>query len=384
VSGWYETPIDNPAAFQFDLALADVGIPVAFDALNMVRTLAPVAGYATGSFSGDLSLAAPLGEGLSPVLGALTGSGGIRTQGLGLRGMPVLGQMAQSLGMEALREPTISDIAASIRIEDGQLRVRPFNVKLGPAAMVVSGANGIDGRLDYDVEIQVPRSVLGLDSSPVVSALRERAQRAGLALSDIVAVGLTAGIGGTFSNPSVSVELTDAMTSAGTELTDQARTRIQQEATRQADEARERVEQVRSEAEAEARARADSVVAAAARQARRIQSGADSAAAAIRGEADRQADRLVAEAANPIARQAAEVAGNQLRREAGRRATQLEDEAERRAQAVVAEAQQRARDILQRAGVEPADSATAVPDTADAAPAPDSSAATLPDTTGGA
>ncbi len=366
VSGWYETVAVAPA-FEFDLDIADIRIPAAFETLRTVRLLAPAAGHATGAFSADLSLTGPLGEGFGPVLEALTGGGGIRTRGLGLEGMPILDGLAESLHVAALREPAISDFAASIRIDDGRLHVQPFNVRLGPAAVAVSGSNGIDGSIDYDVALELPRRVLGSGASSLIADLQERAGKAGLTLADIETVGVTAGLGGTFRDPRISVDVSSALTAAGSDLASQARIRLQEEAGRQADEARARVEEARSRTSAQARARADSIVAAAEGQAARIRAAADSTARAIRAEADRQAERLVAEASNPVARRAAEVAADRVRQEADRRAAQVVDEADRRADQLVARARTRADDVLRAAGIQPE------PDSAGAVEVPDSS-----------
>lgn len=369
LDGWYETADATPA-FQLDLAVADVRIPAAFETMGTVRALAPAAGYATGSFSADLALAAPLTTDLAPVLAALDGEGGIRTRDLAIRGMPALEALADVLGVTALRDPAVSDFAASIHIDDGRLHVRPFTLRLGPAAVAVAGSNGVDGSLDYDLDLELPRELLGSDAASIVSGLKERADRAGLTLDDIAAVGITADIGGTFRDPRVSVELADALTAAGQDLAEQARTRLQDEAGRQADEAQARVEAARLRAAEDARARADSIIAAAERQAVRIRAAADSAARSIRTAADRQADRLVAEASNPVARRAAETAGARLRREADRRAIQLTETADRRAEGVVSEARETAARVLETAGIEPSPTDTTVAPPADTGVAP--------------
>lgn len=351
--GWYETVDPDRPAFDLALGIAGIDIPGAFEALNTVRALAPAARYATGTFSSDLAVRGIVGGDMEVALPTLNGEGGIRTRGLGVQGVPALDRLAEAVRVEALRSPTVSDFAASLQVRDGRLHVRPFTLRLGPGTAAVSGSNGIDGSLSYTVGLQLPRSALGSEANRVIGGLIDRAGRAGLRLSEAEAVQLEAAIGGTFQDPSVTVNLAEALTAAGADLAGQARTRLQEEADRQAAEARERVERARLQAEEEARSRlegarkearvrADSIIAAATVQADRIRAEAERAATQLRDEADRRARRLVAEAENPLARRAAEAARNRLRQEADRRATQLTGEADRRANQVLRAAREQA------------------------------------------
>jgi hypothetical protein len=352
-SGWYDTSDPDRPLFDIDLGVSGLDIRGAFATLNTVRALAPAAQYATGEFSADVNLAGILGSDMMPVLEMLNGGGGIRTQGLSVQGMPLLQRLADVTRIERLASPALSDLAATVEIRDGRLHVRPFDVQIGPAAVTVAGSNGIDRSLDYRLQLEMPRDLLGTEADRFVAGLVERSGRAGLDLGAAESIRLDAAVGGTMNDPAVDVEFGDAIADAGVGLREQARTRLQEEAARRAGDARESVDSAAAEAEqalrdraetarAEARARADSILADAQAQADRIRSQADSAAAAIRREADARADRLVAEASNPVARRAAEVAGDRLRQEADERADQLVAEADRRAEQVMANAQARA------------------------------------------
>lgn len=352
-SGWYDTSDPGRPLFDFDLGMAGLDIPGAFAAFNTVRALAPAAQYARGEFSADLNMTGVLGADMAPVLTVLDGEGGIRTESIAVEGLPVLHRLAEAVRIDRLRDPALSDFVASIEIRDGRLHVRPFDVSMGPAAVTVAGSNGIDRSLDYRLQLQVPRDVLGSEANQLVAGLLERSGRAGVDLGASEAVRLDALVRGTMADPAVSVEFGDAIASAGTGLLDEARTRLQEEAERRATEARQRVDSAAAEvgsvararseaARADARARADSIIADAEVQAERLRVEAASAAATLRQEADERATRMVAEATNPVARRAAEAAGNRLKAEADERATQLTEQADRQAERVLEEARVRA------------------------------------------
>ncbi|MEJ2502264.1 MAG: AsmA-like C-terminal region-containing protein, partial [Gemmatimonadota bacterium] len=323
-SGWYDTSDANRPRFDIDFGMSGLDVAGAFAALNTVRALAPVARYATGEFSADLNLSGVLGSDMTPVLGVLNGGGGIRTRGIAIQGMPVLQRLAEVTRIERIAAPALTDLATAVEIRDGRLHVQPFDVGMGPVPATVTGSNGIDGSLDYRLELQVPREILGTEASRFVDGLVEQAGRAGLDLGGAEAIRLDARVGGTMADPDVDVGFGDAIASAGVGIREQARTRLQEEAARRAAEAQEAVDSAAAGAEealraradtarAQARERADSIIASAERQADRIRTEADSAAALIRREANARADRLVAEASGPVARRAAEVAGERLR-----------------------------------------------------------------------
>lgn len=351
LSGWYETMDPARPAYSFDVSMVGIDISGGFAALPSVRAFAPVSAFADGELSADLTIAGVLGPGMAPVLQAMDGMGAIRTRSLALRDMPLLERLAEAVRMDELRRPAVSDIAASIRIADGRLHVRPFGVQLGSAALTVAGSNGIDGSLDYALELRLPEGALGSATSRLVGGLAERAGRA--PVSETEPIRLDAALGGTFRDPAVTLELADAIVGAGADLADEARSRLEQEAAREATEARERVEAARAQVRARARERADSILAQGEAQAARIRAEAESAAQRIREEANRQADALLAEATNPVARRAAEVAGNRLRDQAAQRANQLTQEADRRAEQVLQEANEQAERVMKEAEGEP-------------------------------
>jgi len=373
-SGWYDTSDPERPAFDFDFGMAGLDVPGTFATFNTVRALAPAAQYATGAFSADLTMAGVLGADMMPILEVLDGGGGIRTQGISVQGMPALHRLAEAVRIDRLRDPALSDFAATVEIRDGRLHVRPFDVSMGPAEVTVAGSNGLDRSLDYRLQLEVPRSLLGTEANRVVAGLLERSGRAGVDLGAAEAVRLDALVRGTMNDPAVSVDFGDAIAAAGTGLRDQARTRLQEEAERRAAgaraqvdsavdnaeaAARERAAAAVAEARADARARADSILVDAEVQAERIRAEAARAAANVRREADEQATRLVAEASNPVAKRVAEASGNRLRSEADTRANQITAQADRRAEQLLAEARERADALVGEAGGDAGDTGDA-------------------------
>ena len=152
VNGFYDTKDLAKPAFDVGLKIQKLDIPKAFEAFTTVQMLAPVAKYATGTFSTDLKLNGLLGKDMMPVFPSLKGTGGVQTSILRLKDFPPLDQVASMTKLSLLEDPGLKAVRSQFAIRDGRLHVQPFDVGIGETSMRVSGSNGIDQSLDYDLE----------------------------------------------------------------------------------------------------------------------------------------------------------------------------------------------------------------------------------------
>lgn len=338
LDGYYETTEERPT-FVLDLIMDSVDVAGAAEAFLTVRTLAPVARYARGTFSTDLRLAGALGQDLSPVLDVLDGEGSLSTSRVAIEGFPLLDRLAESLELQRFSNPTIDAVRSGIHIEDGRLRVEPFRVNVGGLAMAVSGSNGIDQSLDYTLALRIPRA--GFAES-ALNSLASRAGPLGPRLAALDTVPVSVRVTGLVTQPSLDLGLSEATGSLRSAATESAQAAVGE----RIDEAQERLDASREEARQRARARADSIVADARRRAETIRAEAAQAAAEVRAQGDRAADELLARANNPLARAAAQPAADRLRQEAEERAAAIEREADQRATALVEAAEARAAELV--------------------------------------
>ncbi|HWJ21430.1 MAG TPA: AsmA-like C-terminal region-containing protein, partial [Gemmatimonadaceae bacterium] len=262
-NGFYETTVPTRPTFDLGLRVTSLDIPTAFAALTTVQKLAPVARWAQGTVSGDFALKGPLGHDMLPLYDALSGRGTVESGQLVMQGVPVLSKLAESLALEQLRNPAVEALRASFEITNGRLRVKPFDVRMGGTTMTVSGSNGIDQSLSYDLALAVPRAEVGAAAGRVVSRLASQAGKAGLDLSTADAVELGARVTGTVMNPTVTPNFSGVANSTRDALHYAAKQAVE---THVAD-ARQRVDSAAEDARRRARAEADRVIAEAERHA---------------------------------------------------------------------------------------------------------------------
>lgn len=342
-SGFYETTVPGRPTFDVDVRLASVDIPSAFAALATVQKLAPVARWAQGSMSGAVGLRGALGSDMAPVFSSLTGKGAIATERLVLQGAPVLDRVASALSLEQMRKPSLGTVKLAFDIADGRLHVSPFTAKVDGIDMTVTGSNGIDQSLSYDLGLAVPGASLGAAAGSAVAKLAARSGVAPSALTDAGVVQLRAKVTGTVSNPSVSANFAGM---AGS-MREAAQNAVRQAGATRIDSAKRKADSVATEAQRRARAEADRIVADAERQAAAMRTDARALADRTRRQATEHADSLVARAANPVARVAAQAAADRFRREADQQADRIVRDADAKADALVAQAKQRANALVQ-------------------------------------
>lgn len=347
VDGTYETTDPTRPTFALALGLDSLDVGQTAAALTSFRTLVPIAEYARGTFSTDLDLQGALGANLSPDFDVLEGDGSFATSPVEIQGFPIFERLSERLQLDRLSNPTVDAIRSGIQIEEGRLLLYPFDATVAGMGVAVTGSNGIDQSIDYELTLAVPRA--GIASS-ALDALASAAGPLGARLANIDPIPVRVSVTGFVLDPSFAVSLgtpnESLQESAVRAGADAAVDAVQP----QIDDARARADSTRAEALRVAQARADSIVAEAERAAETIRTEGAAAASEIRNQADRAANELIERASNPIQRVAAERAAAGIREEADERATAIEQEANTRADQLVEEARERADRILATAG----------------------------------
>ncbi len=229
--GTYKFVRPEKPKIDLDLKLSDMSIPAMFRSVTTVKALAPIAGYMTGSLSGGLKLSSELGDSLAPELGTLSAIGSLRIPRAAMEGFPPLAKIADHLKMEKLRNPTLTNFAPDISIENGRLYFKPVNVELGGYQIVASGSNGIDKTIDYSLKLHVPAGEVSRDGgSPIAKMLKT-----GVELLPDQTVVVDIGVRGKIDDPGVSTSVADVLKGTAAQ--------IKQEALRQVEQQKQHLEQ---------------------------------------------------------------------------------------------------------------------------------------------
>ena len=311
MNGFYSTEdIENPNVNMM-LNVKDVLYTEFYRQMEMVQQFAPIFENMTGRFSMDLQFTSKLDNTMSPILSSVVGNGTLTSKDLSVSNIKALDILASTLKKDDLKTLNAKDITIRFAIKDGRIHTEPFDLKMGPTNMNVSGSTGLDQTIDYTGKIQMPQpqqmqQVKQLQDVPVTANLK---------------------FGGTFTNPTVKADFSDLGGAIKDVAVQEIKSVVNENLGKIVDEARKQKE---------------ALVAAAEKQAASIRTEAQKAGNALVAEADKQGQNLIAEAkktSNPVAKAAAvktaEASAKKLKDEAQKKANDLNKTADDQANKLV-------------------------------------------------
>jgi len=330
MNGEYNTRDVRTPKIDFAMAIKRFDIPSAFHAFEVVQKLAPIAKNCEGRFSADLTIASALDKHMNPAYNTMSGAGTIASDNIKMNNSKTFNKISSVLKIDKYKTMELEDVEMHFEIKEGRVFVDPFDVKAGKTKMTVSGDQGIDQSLNYNIDMKVPKSLFGSQANKVVGDLISKAGAEGINIDRSDVMDMAVAVSGMMNDPEVNVKFTGAEGTA---------TSVKEQAT---EKVKEKIDKTKDEAKAKAREQAEKIMKEAEKKAEQIRKAGKRSAQKVRDEADDKADMLVKEANNPIAKAAAKKAAEKIRKEADEKADKIEREADQNADKVLREARKKA------------------------------------------
>ncbi|MDR0814514.1 MAG: hypothetical protein LBN37_02045 [Bacteroidales bacterium] len=327
LSGEYNTQDVKKPAVDFQMNISRFDITSALSSLTMLETMFDNPQDYVGKVSANLTLNSLLDNQMSPVLNTVLSKGQLQTHQIEIRNSKLFGTMADLLKNEKWRTVSPGDLNIKFEIKDGQLvMVEPVQFNVNQAKVVLTGGQGLDMSMHYDINASVAASAIGatdlLNSIPGGASIKE--------------LTLTGLIRGTVSKPDVKLSLGNTLNT----ITEAVKEQVKEAVTQKVEEVKEKVKENVTE-------QVDKIMADATKQVEAIRSSGKQLAETARKEANAAADKLEKEASskNAIQKAAAKAAADKLRKEGESKAKQLEQETDKQANNVLSTAQKQADDL---------------------------------------
>lgn len=349
MSGDYNTENLNKPFVNFNFEISNFDIKKSFETFNTIQKLAPIAESCNGKFSVSLSYNSDLDNKMEPILNTTNGKGKLTTKSVIIDNSPTFNKLNQALKTDKFKSFNLKNVNISFVIENGNITLEPFDIKLGKFVSNISGSQGIDQSLNYKMDMTMPRTELGGQANQVINDLISQANSKGAKINAGENINVKAFIGGTVTNPKISLNLKDQATDVVNDIKDQAKEKIKEEFNKAKEEAIKKAEAEREKLMKEADIKAKQLIDAAEKTSAQIKSKAKITANQIRNEARKKAADLKKKANNPISKRAAEEAGKKIISEADAKASKLESEANSKANQTVAKAKTNAKKIQDEA-----------------------------------
>ncbi len=330
MNGEYNTQDIRMPKIDFTLAINKFDIPSTFHAFEVVQKLAPIAKNCEGKFSSGLSIASALDKNMNPVYSSMTGFGKLSSNNIVVKNSKTFNKISDVLKIDKYKQMELDDVQLFFEIKDGRVHIEPFDVKSGNTKMTVSGDQGIDQTLSYNIAMSVPKAIMGSQGKKAISGLISKAGSKGINIDESDVMDMDVIVSGMINDPKVNIKFTGAEKTV-TSVKDQAEQKVRQE-----------IDKTKDEAKAKAREEAEKIMKEAEKKAEQVRRAGRQTAQKIRDEADDKANRLVKEASNPIAKAAAKKTAEKIRKEADDKANKIEREADQKADKVLSEARKKA------------------------------------------
>lgn len=197
----------NTPKFNMNLNLDKVDIGKSFTQLDMLKSIAPIAGAVSGRLNSNIKLNGNLDAvEMTPVLTSLTGDllGQLLSSTVNANNSQMLTALGSHLKFIDMKKINLNDIKAAVSFDKGKVIVKPFKIKYQDITAEIGGAHGFDQSMDYNLKFDVPAKYLGNDANKLLAKLTPAEA------SKIENVPITAKMTGNFKSPKVTTDMKQA------------------------------------------------------------------------------------------------------------------------------------------------------------------------------
>ncbi len=185
----------------FDLNVSGFSIAEAFQKFVTVQKFAPLSQKMDGIFSGHLNLTSDLDDAFMPVWQQLFSRGDLNIPKVKITDTEVFNKISEKLKIEALHNPSLSNLSPRYSIKNGRFYLDPINFTCDKYKIAASGSNGIDQSLDYKLKVDIPAAEFKQKTNTLVTQFIK--QDINLLTNETVTVDVM--VGGTIKNPQINI-----------------------------------------------------------------------------------------------------------------------------------------------------------------------------------
>ena len=319
VNGAYHAKDINNPAYHFAMAIENLSISQAFETFTIVKEYVPLAKNMTGYVSTDVNISGLLKQDMMPNFGSINAKFLLNIAQASLDKPKFMTELSNvtKLGNKLIGSNdkiSLKDVKISAAIINGELTVRPFDIKIGNYKTTVSGKCTVDGKIDYKMDMEIPAGNIGAQVNRFLSKYTGSSNTSSI-------IKLSIGIGGTYDAPTYSI--------LGGGAKQQAKTAV--------------TKVVKENFDAEKEKQRQNILAEAQKQADNLTAEGKKVADKIRKEGYAQADKLVKDAgSNFLKKKIAQKASKQLKATTDKNAQKVEDESKKKAADLLAKARSKA------------------------------------------
>ncbi|WP_338812343.1 AsmA-like C-terminal region-containing protein [Bernardetia sp. Wsw4-3y2] len=198
-SGLYSSKDLARPIFSFDLDIIEANIGEAFKTFSTAKAFAPLAESLDGKFSlNNFNITGLLKSDMMPDMATLSGGGMMKIVDAMMKDNPSINKLAAVANMPKLKNSRLKDVVMQTKIEDGKMKIQPFDLNFAGYKSTIGGTTALDGGLDFHLKVDVPKEEALSLVSGLVNIKPEDIENS--------TIPLFFNIGGTYNSPSVAMD----------------------------------------------------------------------------------------------------------------------------------------------------------------------------------
>ena len=200
--------------FNMNLGLDKVNIAESFTQLDMLKSIAPIAGVINGKINSTIKLSGDLQQDMTPNLKTISGDllGQLLSTTVNEKNSALLTALGSNLKFIDMSKVNLNDVKAAMSFKDGKVNVKPFDIKYQDITVNVGGTHGFDQTMNYNLKFDLPAKYLGKEATSLLAKLSPADQ------SKVQNIPVNAVLGGNFKQPKVTTDMKQATINLASQL----------------------------------------------------------------------------------------------------------------------------------------------------------------------
>lgn len=211
--------------FNVDLNLNNVDITQSFTQLEMLKSIAPIAGVITGKLNTTIKVGGNLdAKEMTPDMKTLSGDllGQLLQTAVNPQNSKMLTALTSNVKFLDLSKIDLNK-KIGLTFENGKVVMKPIDLKYQDIPIKIQGTHGFDQNMNYNISFEVPAKYLGSEVNKLIASAKGDPSK--------IIVPVNAVITGNFKNPKVSTDLAKAGANLTNQLVQQQKDKYINEAT---------------------------------------------------------------------------------------------------------------------------------------------------------
>ena len=212
INGTVDTQPDTPI-FDMDLGVDRFDISQSFNSLELLQNIAPIAKALQGKLNSTFKISGDLSNDFTPDLNSITGDAfaELLTTKVEPKNAAVFNELEGALSFVDFDKLDLKDLKTKLDFKNGAVNVSPFDVSYEDITITVAGSHSFDKTINYNAVFEVPAKYFGNEVNNLIASI-------GDAEAENLTVPVTATIGGSYTSPKVSTDLTSGVSSLTKQL----------------------------------------------------------------------------------------------------------------------------------------------------------------------